>query len=83
MKMIKNCDGKKIDTCKDCNQFYITKTKLFNRIPAGKAKCKNFKIGKNDYAVLYAYMKDDIVFEKIPKWCPLEDYKEANHEKPA
>jgi len=73
--MNKNCDGKKIDRCKDCDYMFVEKVKLFGNIPAGKIKCKNYKVG-DDYAIVYSYMRDFIAQDCIPKWCPLEDYKE-------
>jgi len=60
----KNCDGKKIDKCKDCKFIYFSVMRVFWDDSKEIDECK-----KNGYK--FIPNKYD-----IPLWCPLEDYNE-------
>ena len=78
----KNCDGKKIDSCPKCGNHYYKKSYAIN-IPEWQdpeyiviLHCKERKDDRGRCKLSPDYWV-------IPSWCPLEDYKEADHEKPS
>ena len=59
--MLKNCDGKPIDRCRDCS--YVTTSVIF-----GNLCCHVDSFGHD------GKISD---LEAIAKWCPLEDWVKA------
>ena len=70
MKIYKDCNGKRIDKCRDCKCINFSITRVFWEDFTGADECI-----KRGYKLI-----PDI--NTIPSWCPLEDYKEVDREKP-